>query len=86
MCACHYLYMRMKCIFYVVHVVQQHLCQIVDQGIPLQGDGNIRYYEVVDQAPWLHYLNQFLSGSPQVRFCYNGITVHPHLSVFMMDK
>ncbi|KAJ4438090.1 hypothetical protein ANN_14029 [Periplaneta americana] len=29
------------------------------------GDGNIRYYEVVDQAPWLHYLNQFLSGSPQ---------------------
>jgi len=30
-----------------------------------KGDGNIRYYEVVDQAPWLHYLNQFLSGSPQ---------------------
>jgi len=66
--------------------VAQHLCQIVDQGICLQGDGNIRYYEVVDQAPWLHYLNQFLSGSPQVRFCYNGITVHPHLSVFMVDK
>ncbi|KAJ9598006.1 hypothetical protein L9F63_026890, partial [Diploptera punctata] len=30
-----------------------------------KGDGNIRYYEVVDQSPWLHYLNQFLSGSPQ---------------------
>lgn len=30
-----------------------------------KGDGNIRYYEVVDEAPWLHYLNQFLSGSPQ---------------------
>nr|CAD7571399.1 unnamed protein product [Timema californicum] len=33
--------------------------------VVLQGDGNIRYYEVADQAPWLHYLNQFLSGSPQ---------------------
>ncbi|XP_063216669.1 coronin-2B-like [Bacillus rossius redtenbacheri] len=30
-----------------------------------KGDGNIRYYEVADQAPWMHYLNQFLSGSPQ---------------------
>ncbi|XP_052121983.1 coronin-2B-like isoform X2 [Frankliniella occidentalis] len=30
-----------------------------------KGDGNIRYYEIVDEAPWLHYLNQFLSGSPQ---------------------
>ena len=31
----------------------------------LQGDGNIRYYELVDEAPWCYYLNQFLSGSPQ---------------------
>lgn len=31
-----------------------------------KGDGNIRYYEMVDKAPWSHYLNQFLSGSPQV--------------------
>lgn len=31
-----------------------------------KGDGNIRYYEVVDEAPWLHFLNQFLSGNPQV--------------------
>ncbi|KAG8233885.1 hypothetical protein J437_LFUL005212 [Ladona fulva] len=30
-----------------------------------KGDGNIRYYEVVDRAPWVHYLNQFPSGSPQ---------------------
>lgn len=30
-----------------------------------KGDGNIRYYEVADQAPWLHYLNQYLSGTPQ---------------------
>lgn len=31
----------------------------------LQGDGNIRYYEVVNEAPWMHYLSQFISGNPQ---------------------
>lgn len=31
-----------------------------------KGDGNIRYYEVVDDAPYVHFLNQFLSGNPQV--------------------
>ena len=30
-----------------------------------QGDGNIRYYEIVDESPWCHYLNQYISGSPQ---------------------
>ncbi|KFB51748.1 AGAP007525-PA-like protein [Anopheles sinensis] len=30
-----------------------------------KGDGNIRYYEVVDEPPYVHYLNQFLSGQPQ---------------------
>ncbi|XP_048478942.1 coronin-2B isoform X4 [Plutella xylostella] len=30
-----------------------------------KGDGNIRYYEVVDDAPYVHFLNQFLSGNPQ---------------------
>ncbi|XP_076335965.1 coronin-2B-like isoform X2 [Tachypleus tridentatus] len=30
-----------------------------------KGDGNIRYYEIVDEAPWCHYLHQFLTGSPQ---------------------
>lgn len=30
-----------------------------------KGDGNIRYYEIVDEEPWIHYLTQFLSGSPQ---------------------
>ena len=30
-----------------------------------QGDGNIRYYEVVNEAPWVHYLSQFISGNPQ---------------------
>ncbi|KAG8331077.1 hypothetical protein J6590_048517 [Homalodisca vitripennis] len=31
----------------------------------LHGDGNIRYYEMVDQAPYIHFLSQFISGSPQ---------------------
>lgn len=30
-----------------------------------KGDGNIRYYEIVDEAPYIHYLNQFISGHPQ---------------------
>ncbi|XP_059478903.1 coronin-1A-like isoform X2 [Neocloeon triangulifer] len=30
-----------------------------------KGDGNIRYYEVTPNAPYLHYLSQFLSGHPQ---------------------
>ncbi|XP_054280556.1 coronin-2B-like isoform X2 [Macrosteles quadrilineatus] len=30
-----------------------------------KGDGNIRYYEIVDQAPYIHFLSQYISGSPQ---------------------
>ncbi|XP_018908014.2 coronin-2B isoform X1 [Bemisia tabaci] len=30
-----------------------------------KGDGNIRYYEIVNEAPWIHFLSQYLSGSPQ---------------------
>nr|CAI5833955.1 unnamed protein product [Callosobruchus analis] len=30
-----------------------------------KGDGNIRYYEVTEEAPYVHFLNQFLSGNPQ---------------------
>ncbi|KAL7295909.1 hypothetical protein TKK_0010949 [Trichogramma kaykai] len=30
-----------------------------------KGDGNIRYYEIVNEAPWIHYLSQFISGNPQ---------------------
>lgn len=33
-----------------------------------KGDGNIRYYEVVDEYPYIHFLSQFLSGNPQVSF------------------
>ncbi|XP_044009355.1 coronin-2B-like isoform X3 [Aphidius gifuensis] len=30
-----------------------------------KGDGNIRYYEIVNEAPYIHYLSQFISGNPQ---------------------
>lgn len=31
-----------------------------------KGDGNIRYYEIVDEPPYVHFLSQFISGNPQV--------------------
>lgn len=30
-----------------------------------KGDGNIRYYEIVDEPPYIHFLSQYLSGQPQ---------------------
>lgn len=30
-----------------------------------KGDGNIRYYEIIEEQPYIYYLNQFLSGHPQ---------------------
>ncbi|XP_018579261.1 coronin-2B isoform X2 [Anoplophora glabripennis] len=30
-----------------------------------KGDGNIRYYEITDETPYIHFLNEFLSGNPQ---------------------
>ena len=35
------------------------------QCLYLQGDGNIRYFEVVEDSPYVHYLSQYQSGSPQ---------------------
>lgn len=34
-----------------------------------KGDGNIRYYEVVDDAPYIHYLSEFKSSTPQKGAC-----------------
>jgi coronin-2 len=34
----------------------------------MKGDGNIRYYEVVEEPPWVCYLSQFISGHPQRGF------------------
>jgi len=30
-----------------------------------KGDGNIRYYEVVDEAPYIHFLSEYKSATPQ---------------------
>eukprot|EP01113_Clastostelium_recurvatum_P044228 TRINITY_DN7444_c0_g1_i1.p1 TRINITY_DN7444_c0_g1~~TRINITY_DN7444_c0_g1_i1.p1 ORF type:complete len:480 (+),score=169.74 TRINITY_DN7444_c0_g1_i1:92-1441(+) len=30
-----------------------------------KGDGNIRYYEIVDEAPFFYYLSEFKSATPQ---------------------
>jgi len=30
-----------------------------------KGDGNIRYYEIVDEAPYYYYLSEFKSATPQ---------------------
>jgi len=35
-----------------------------------KGDGNIRYYEVVDEAPYIHYLTEFQSKTPQRGCCF----------------
>lgn len=31
----------------------------------LQGDSSIRYFEITDEAPFVHYLNTFSSKEPQ---------------------
>lgn len=44
-----------------------------------KGDGNIRYYEIVEEAPYIHYLTQFLSGHPQKGLGYmpkRGVNVN----------
>ena len=30
-----------------------------------KGDGSIRYYELVNEPPFCHYVNQFITGLPQ---------------------
>ena len=33
-----------------------------------KGDGNVRYYQVLSESPWISYLNEFISGAPQKGF------------------
>ena len=33
-----------------------------------KGDGNVRYYELLDEEPYVFYLSQFISGAPQKGF------------------
>jgi len=41
-----------------------------------KGDGNIRYYEIVDEAPYFHYLSEFKSATPQ-----RGMAFYPKRAV-----
>jgi len=34
-----------------------------------KGDGNIRYYEIVDEAPYIYFLTEFKSAVPQKGLC-----------------
>jgi len=34
-----------------------------------KGDGNVRYYETADEAPYLYFLSEFKSNTPQRGFC-----------------
>jgi len=33
-----------------------------------KGDGNVRYYEMIEKSPFICYLSQFISGAPQKGF------------------
>lgn len=33
--------------------------------VRLQGDSSIRYFEITDEAPFVHYLNTFSTKEPQ---------------------
>jgi len=45
-----------------------------------KGDGNIRYYEIVDEAPYIHYLTEFKSATPQ-----RGMAMLPKRAVNVSD-
>jgi WD40 repeat protein len=41
-----------------------------------KGDGNIRYYEVVDEEPYIYFLSEYKSGTPQ-----RGMGMLPKIAV-----
>jgi len=45
-----------------------------------KGDGNIRYYELVDEAPYIYFLTEFKSATPQ-----RGMGSLPKLALNVMD-
>jgi len=47
----------------------------------LQGDGNIRYFEIVDSAPYVHFLDQYISDKPQ-----RGLGNNMTLCLIYIDK
>lgn len=51
--------------YFIVLFIPRQYSHPLTRRLIVQGDGNIRYYEVVNEAPWVHYLSQFISGNPQ---------------------
>lgn len=39
--------------------------QVINYFIFLQGDSSIRYFEITDESPYVHYLNTYSSKEPQ---------------------
>jgi coronin-1B/1C/6 len=35
-----------------------------------KGDGNVRYYEMVEESPYIHFLSDFKSSTPQLGMCF----------------
>jgi len=46
-----------------------------------KGDGNIRYYEIVDEAPYIYFLSEFKSSTPQ-----RGLSVLPKRNVNISEN
>jgi len=46
-----------------------------------KGDGNIRYYEIVDEAPYMHFLSEFKANTPQ-----RGLFMLPKRNVNISDN
>jgi hypothetical protein len=46
-----------------------------------KGDGNIRYYEIVDEAPYIYFLSEFKSNNPQ-----RGLSVLPKRAVNISEN
>ena len=53
-------------IFYYFHIFLDHDTHMI--YIAGKGDGNVRYYELLDEHPYVFYLSQFISGAPQRGF------------------
>lgn len=39
--------------------------KIINYFIANLGDGSIRYYELVNEEPYCHYVSQYITGFPQ---------------------
>ena len=45
-----------------------------------RGDGNVRFYEILSEAPWVFYLSEFVSGTP-----HRSLAVLPKRGVDVMS-